>query len=834
MNYPINISQYFNNLFENYHNYIRIVVIDPSILLGLEKEYIDTNEKKWKVYHYYGNDLSFRKEYEKKPSESNFPHIILITNPQYQNNNIINVSYIHDIIEKAEEIIDIRIDSIIKELIPEDNFPKEILLTYEKYISENISKFIEKSNDLRLLLTDEAPFTKENILEIILAVNNDNTNIKEFFIRINDPKDLIIKYTELIFAFDFDPFNMEILKTIMIEKLRLVDEKSICYLDIEKEELSVFYYIYWILIKNNIKNPIIHSKGLGTFGFDEGDWIKDTEDIVKKLHSKKNVWKKLVCVAEDNIKNGMISALIDSLGVESREEIIKLITDNSSPILIYGLLITLIKKIFENNKWKEQNKFSFRNLEMHPLYQEDIPNSKYKDDAKELLNLFIEADFIFQILQKNYNKSDDIIPVLEWYKENKIYRLSLSLSKIFNSIKVINDFELRKRVTNAFEDYVKVKIQNFLHNLDLYLVKYIENKPEEYYNHPKLSINIIKDSIIKKGISPSENKKIWILIFDGMRLDSWNEVIKPVIIEKFEILEEELYFCVIPSTTNIARISLLAGKIPSEWKDYYGKYTSDHNKLASCLFNLNPNEGRKKLRTIVASETDYGQRRLDFEKKPYNVLIYNLSDDWIHSYRGDIRSLNDKIHDSLIKDIIPDLERRIGLNDIVLISSDHGFIELERNRETKIIDVNPSQVKYRYLENIEHRNGVRVKYNPKTYYTVAKGRDWFARERGGYDRYSHGGISFYEMIVPSVTLKKSSNVTINFELFELENEIEVLEDNNKAIYVSIRNTGNSTGTIELTFKLDSIEEKKERYTISTQNEQKVEFNFKASLRNKKI
>lgn len=39
-----------------------VIILDPDRFLNLNKEFIDTNGKKWQVIYYFGNDITFRKE----------------------------------------------------------------------------------------------------------------------------------------------------------------------------------------------------------------------------------------------------------------------------------------------------------------------------------------------------------------------------------------------------------------------------------------------------------------------------------------------------------------------------------------------------------------------------------------------------------------------------------------------------------------------------------------------------------------------------------------------------------------------------------------------------
>src|SRR5208337_3517011 len=68
--------------------------------------------------------------------------------------------------------------------------------------------------------------------------------------------------------------------------------------------------------------------------------------------------------------------------------------------------------------------------------------------------------------------------------------------------------------------------------------------------------------------------------------------------------------------------------------------------------------------------------------RPFNVLIYPVSDE-CHEFRGDLAAFNDKIRLEIVgnratgvRGILDDLLRRVKPGDIVLATSDHGFIEL--------------------------------------------------------------------------------------------------------------------------------------------------------------
>ena len=59
---------------------------------------------------------------------------------------------------------------------------------------------------------------------------------------------------------------------------------------------------------------------------------------------------------------------------------------------------------------------------------------------------------------------------------------------------------------------------------------------------------------------------------DGMRYDTWDAVIRPLLTEHFQVVSglDRAYFSLLPSKTDIARRGLLAAAIGKDWKNYYG------------------------------------------------------------------------------------------------------------------------------------------------------------------------------------------------------------------------------------------------------------------------
>ena len=65
----------------------------------------------------------------------------------------------------------------------------------------------------------------------------------------------------------------------------------------------------------------------------------------------------------------------------------------------------------------------------------------------------------------------------------------------------------------------------------------------------------------------------------------------------------------------------------------------------------------------------------------FKCLVFNISDDNIHDEQGDLREVNDAIRMKVERDVLPEMKRLVREHDVVLITSDHGFVQLLKQKE---------------------------------------------------------------------------------------------------------------------------------------------------------
>jgi hypothetical protein len=826
--------EYFDKKFEKLAKGACLaVVLDPDGFLKLEDKYIDSIGRTWLVLEYCENDFAFRRKYNHLNPD--IPKLIRITNPKYKRKERINLSYIVDIIERADDIIDLGLTSILKELTPKETWPIEIA-QFSSEIGNNFDRFIALYRELRKELPQGAPLNLNLVKVLVLATRNHSLSIRNLLFRELDSIEVLAHYLRIVWQSNLNDEDLNLLREI-IKTGCVIDITNILpWIEENATSLATFLYLLSIFKRYGVVNPIIQLKGLGILDFDPEKLKREQVDKILEIIERDSILKlKISEIAEEKIAIKDVKRIVDCLGVKFKIEITNNILKEVSPIIVFALSESLLRIIGMEKELSLDDLLWAKNLNRHELLTGNI-QTQYSSKAMELLYLFQELAFIVDTLRKPIESTRDLARLVDWYKESGAYALEIELARLNRRISKIEK-EYRKPWEEKIEK-LREDIKRYLEQADLHLASVTESNFPAYISSPRLGSNILRKMIIMKNIQPDEARKLWVLIFDGMRLDTWEKIVKPVLISKFEVVEECLYLCVLPSLTDIARVAILAGGIPSEWQDNTGKPTSDHNILAARLLGLTQRDAEEKMQIRTSAETDIGQKRL--EEKPYNVLIYNLSDDWIHGFRDDLWELNETIKGKIERGILADIEARVGENDYIVLTSDHGFIELDQRDEIrvhwkadplKLGQKNP--VNFRYLENMEHRNGVKIQYRKGEFYTVAKGRKWFGREKGKFERYTHGGISFAEAVVPGVVLKKMLIPIIEFEL-EVPKIIEVVEDRESQIIIKIKNIGNKEGEFNLIIHLNTGERHEYKNMVKPKQIESISFPFKPTLKTKNV
>jgi len=308
-------------------------------------------------------------------------------------------------------------------------------------------------------------------------------------------------------------------------------------------------------------------------------------------------------------------------------------------------------------------------------------------------------------------------------------------------------------------------------------------------NKPVQSHNLLRDKVFPLL---SENQSLFMILIDNMRYDQW-KVLQPIFEQFYRVEKDELYYSILPTTTQYARNTLFAGLLPSEIEKKYPKYWVDEdeegtkNQFEGELLGEQMKRFGKDVKYSYTKILNLTAGRKLVETLPnllgnkFNVIVYNFVDMLSHA-RTEMEVIRELADDepayrsltlswfehSPLLDIIRFLaERKINL----VLTTDHGSVRVngpvkvigDRNTNTNLRYKFGRSLNYDKREVFELRNpadGLLPRATVSSSFIFCR-KDSFFAYPNNYNYYvnyyrntfQHGGISMEEMMVPIVYLK---------------------------------------------------------------------------------
>ena len=324
--------------------------------------------------------------------------------------------------------------------------------------------------------------------------------------------------------------------------------------------------------------------------------------------------------------------------------------------------------------------------------------------------------------------------------------------------------------------------------------KFISGNYLNWLKPDAISKPLLSPSLFSSKIFPQIKDKtpVFFILIDNLRFDQW-KTIAAELAGLFRIIEEDIYFSILPTSTQFCRNSIFAGVMPSVIADTMPQYwvnddeEEGKNNFEEELFGMqlvrkglkykwsynkisNSQEGKKvneKIKLLLENDL--------------NILVFNFVDMLSHARTevGVIRDLaNDEsayrsltrswfIHSSLFE-MLKILSR---LQVRVVFSTDHGTIRVQN--AVKIIGdrKTSSNLRYKMGRNLDYdprkvfelrepEKGMLPRSNISSKFIFATNRDYLVYQNNfnhyaAYykDTFQHGGISMQEMMLPVASIE---------------------------------------------------------------------------------
>jgi CheY-like chemotaxis protein len=337
---------------------------------------------------------------------------------------------------------------------------------------------------------------------------------------------------------------------------------------------------------------------------------------------------------------------------------------------------------------------------------------------------------------------------------------------------------LKTQENEANNSFSKFMISNYLNWL----------KPDNK------NVPLLSPYLFTKKIFPAiqKNKSLFFILIDNLRYDQW-KTISAELTGLYRIIDEDIYFSILPTATQFSRNSIFAGLMPGTisetmpdlWvndDEEEGKNTNEEILFGRQLkqkglnykwsYNKisNSQEGKKvndKIRSLLENDI--------------NILVFNFVDMLSHA-RTDVGIIRDMASDEkayrsltrswFIHSPLFELLKTLTAHPVkVVFSTDHGTIRVQNpvkiigDRKTspnlrykmgRNLDYDPRRV----FEIINPEKAMLPKTNISSRYIFALNKDYLVYQNNynhyaGYykDTFQHGGISMQEIMLPVATLE---------------------------------------------------------------------------------
>jgi len=324
--------------------------------------------------------------------------------------------------------------------------------------------------------------------------------------------------------------------------------------------------------------------------------------------------------------------------------------------------------------------------------------------------------------------------------------------------------------------------------------KFISKNYEKWINKKTNDNPLMSHQLFEQKIAPMiEPKKPTILVLiDNLRFDQW-KAIQPTVMESFKVVEEDMYYSILPTATQYSRNAFFAGMLPMEiqrnfpedWKndeEEGGKNLAEEKFLMRQMKRLGL--GDLKAQYIKITNNEDGKSLEDNIHNCLNndltVIVYNFVDMLSHA-RTEMEVLKELASDEIAYRSLTvswfehsplyRALKKLAEKDIqVFITTDHGSVRVKTPSKCVGDRATTSNLRYKLGKNLQYeerdvlafRDPSAVglpKPNISSSFIFGKG-DTFLCYPNNYNyfvnyyknTFQHGGISLEEMLIPIIRL----------------------------------------------------------------------------------
>lgn len=319
------------------------------------------------------------------------------------------------------------------------------------------------------------------------------------------------------------------------------------------------------------------------------------------------------------------------------------------------------------------------------------------------------------------------------------------------TVEIVN--QVQQAIDRKFQDLYRLHYTTWIHQSDSPVI----------FTHQFMS------RMLQVHWDPQSTRKAVIMVFDGLRTDAWEEFLRPVFEERFAIIESRPGSALLPTETKLSRKAISAGCLPESFTSQ-NELTLLQNWLKQHLGLRLPFEVVRDDDTVASGMTvRYVSPKLEY-------IVFNFTDKKLHNNSDELALIYGSTVQTIIREDVRSVLRDLPDDALLFITSDHGFspVPLPTLSIPAETVADPYDVKYRnartqrklgepgsqqVVEFDVRRMGIpqtspTLSNTPISYILFPRPGYTLKRPRSRHDpdRYTHGGLSLAECLVPMVVM----------------------------------------------------------------------------------
>jgi hypothetical protein len=562
----------------------------------------------------------------------------------------------------------------------------------------------------------------------------------------------------------------------------------------------------------------------------------------------------LTLVEESITKDALDLILFKQLNISEPDTFTKVLEQEKFSILIRSLALLMAtdnllapKPAFANHKKISTRLFADKTISTTTPFveQRQSENWSHLKEAYrlsfEIQKLRVELAGLIKLLSVKKSSELDYAFFWEQWNAKRLNRLEYYLSALE---RILTKSELLPRpaseLPTACKDIpskIRARIQTILaevnQQLDQVNSRFQEMVVTRYpgwlldKDDVYLASHFIR-RVLKPRWDPASEKAV-VFIFDGMRYEVWDEFLRPMLLDRMEVVDDLPAAALLPSETEISRWAISAGTEPA----YFWPRKSEDKHLKDALlkhFNF-----QNTIDVLSPDGAGTGET-VRYKGGNLEVYIFEFCDKELH--RIGVKTLPDGrevptrplafVYEQYIKNIIENeimsIVRTFSPGTKLFITADHGFTRVHRERiwlesawlndptdctylhaklKSSLKDTTaPAKVRQNVWEfpvdtlrmprSEDARDRATKTTIQKNYATIIFPKTGFALSRPGASfqpaAYTHGGISIQELMIPMIMLKAKTQEESLLSMGQIVGPADVVEGQDAEFIIPLERT----------------------------------------------